>query len=94
MKRKKKGPGSAKQRGLSKLTVKNYHQTLRCVDTDADECKTIACQGFRDLDPLRVKVHRAPKKRSRRRQKQPDPEQLVWAEAEQWLMKLNDEGAA
>ena len=92
MKPKKKGPSSGKQRGLSKLTIKNYHQTLRCVDTEAEEPKTIACQGFRDLDPLRVKVHRAFKKRSGRR-KRHNPEQLVWAEVEEWLKNLNEKAA-
>lgn len=94
MKPKEKSPGSAKQRGLSKLTIKNYHRTLRCVNTDTQESDVIACQGFTDVDPLRIKVHRGPKTRSRRRRKQADPEQLVWAEVLEWLVKLNNEAAS
>ena len=93
MKRKKKGPGSAKQRAPLKVTIKNYHQTRRCVNADTEESNVIACNGFSDLDPLRIKIHRTPKTRSRRR-KQLDPEQLVWAAVEEWLVKLNDEGVA
>ena len=93
MKRKKKGPGSGKQWGQSKLTINNYDKTLRCVNTDTEESSDIRCKGFTDLDPPRIKVHRAPKTRSRRR-KQCDPEQLVWAEVEEWLTKLNDKAAA
>jgi hypothetical protein len=33
---KKKGPGSAKQRGLSKLTINNYDNTLRGVNADTE----------------------------------------------------------
>ena len=94
MKRKKKGPGSAKQRGPLKVTIKNYHQTRRCVNADTEEFNVIACNGFSDLDPLRIKIHRGPEKRSRRRRKQSDPEQLVWAEVMEWITKLNSEGAA
>ena len=94
MKREKKGPSWAKQWGQSRLTIKNYHQTVRCVNGDTHENDVIACQGFRDLDPLRIKIHRGPEKRSRRRRKQSDPEQLVWAEVMEWITKLNSEGAA
>jgi hypothetical protein len=93
MKLKKKGPSSAKKWGLSKVTLKNYHQTLRCVDTSGEESKVIPCSGYRNVDPLRIKIHRVPKRRSRRR-KRHNPEQLVWAEVEEWLENLNEKAAA
>jgi hypothetical protein len=94
MRRKKKGPGSAKQRGPLKLTINNYNKTLRCVNTEAAESNVIRCEGFPDLDPLRIKVHIALKPPARRRRKQSDPDQLVWVEADEWLTELNDKAAA
>jgi hypothetical protein len=94
MKRKKKGLGSAKQRGPLKLTITNYHEPVRCVNNKDTDDGVIACQGFTDLDPLRINVHLALKTRPKGRRKEPDPEQLVWIEVDEWLTKLNEKGPA
>jgi hypothetical protein len=91
MKRKKKGPGSAKQRDLSKLTISNYAKTLRCVNSDSAESDSIRCKGFTDIDPSRIKIHRA---KRRRKPRQSQAEQLIWDEFERWVRGLNEKEVA
>jgi hypothetical protein len=91
MKPKKKGPGSAKQRGLSKLTISNYNKTLRCVNYGSTESDSIECKGFTDIDPSRIKIHRSKRKRNL---KLSQAEQLVWDEVERWLQRLNEKDVA
>jgi len=91
MRPKKRGPGSAKLRGLSKVTISNYNKTLRGVNYGSAESDSIECKGFTDIDPKHIKIYRA----QRRRNLKPSrAEQLVWEELERWVRELNDKEVA